>query len=57
MPRKMLTDAYWGKLLLLLRHTGRIYNKTEHRNTFEGILYRMRVDYPWRDIPVINEGA
>ncbi|WP_426358084.1 IS5 family transposase [Pseudocolwellia sp. HL-MZ19] len=51
MPRTMLTDDRWDKLLLLLRHTGRIYNKTEHRKTFEGILYRMRAGCPWRDVP------
>lgn len=51
MPRTMLTDDRWEKLLLLLRHTGRIYNKIEHRKTFEGILYRMRAGCPWRDVP------
>ena len=51
MPRTMLTDERWEKLLLLLRHTGRIYNKIEYRKTFEGILYRMRAGCPWRDVP------
>jgi transposase len=31
--------------------TGRIYKKCDHRKTFEGILYRMRIGCPWRDIP------
>ncbi len=47
----MLTDARWEKLLELMHRTGRIYNKEGHRNTFEGILYRMRVGCPWRDVP------
>ncbi|HGB3473279.1 TPA: IS5 family transposase [Salmonella enterica subsp. diarizonae serovar 61:l,v:z35] len=51
MPRKMLTDEYWSTLSRLLLNTGRVYNKPEHRMTLEGILYRMRVGCPWRDIP------
>lgn len=51
MPRTILTDAHWEKLLRLMLYSGRVYNKPEHRNTFEGILYRMRVGCPWRDIP------
>ncbi|KAA3490793.1 IS5 family transposase, partial [Vibrio mimicus] len=30
--------------------TGRVYNKPEHRMTFEGILFRMRTGVPWRDL-------
>ncbi|WP_037054941.1 IS5 family transposase, partial [Rheinheimera baltica] len=51
MPRTMLTDECWSKLIRLMLKTGRIYDKPEHRNTFEGILYRMRVGCPWRDVP------
>ena len=29
----------------------RVYDKPEHRNTMEGILYRMRTGCPWRDVP------
>jgi transposase len=47
----MLTDARWEKLLGIMKNTGRIYNKPEHRNTFEGILYRLRTGIPWRDLP------
>ena len=36
MPRTMLTDALWLKLLQLMQHSGRIYNKPEHRMTFRG---------------------
>ena len=34
-----------------MKSTGRICDKTEHRMTFEGILYRMRTGIPWRDLP------
>lgn len=47
----MLTNERWEKLLQIMRHTGRIYNKPEHRMTFEGILYRLRTGVPWRDLP------
>ncbi len=47
----MLTEKQWDKLSQLMRSTGRVYNKFEHRMTFEGILYRMRTGCPWRDIP------
>lgn len=47
----MLTDKRWQKLLQVMKSTGRIYNKSEHRMTFEGILYRMRTGVPWRDLP------
>ncbi|GLS91806.1 hypothetical protein GCM10007916_28760 [Psychromonas marina] len=30
----------------------RVYNKSEHRMTFEGILYRLRTGIPWRDLPI-----
>ncbi len=51
MPRTMLTDEYWEKLSRLMLYSGRIYNKAEHRSTLEGILYRMRVGCPWREVP------
>lgn len=47
----MLTDKRWQKLLQVMKNTGRIYNKSEHRMTFEGILYRIRTGVPWRDLP------
>ncbi len=34
-----------------MQHSGRVYNKSEHRMIFEGILYRMRIGCPWRDLP------
>jgi len=51
MPRLMLTDEQWSKLHSIMLESGRIYNKSDHRNTVEGILYRMRVGCPWRDLP------
>ena len=50
MPRLMLTDEMWSKLKAILLED-RVYNKPEHRKTFEGILYRLRVGCPWRDLP------
>ncbi len=34
-----------------MKNTGRIYNKSEHRMTVEGILYRLLTGIPWRDLP------
>lgn len=50
MPRLMLTDELWSKLKPILLED-RVYNKYEHRQTMEGILYRLRVGCPWRDLP------
>ena len=47
----MLTDSHWLKLKELMINSGRVYNKRDHRMTFEGILYRMRTGLPWRDLP------
>ncbi|OOH85067.1 IS5 family transposase [Pasteurellaceae bacterium 15-036681] len=49
--RTILTDITWNRLFNLLERTGRVYNKPEHRNTIEGILYRIRTGCPWRDLP------
>lgn len=50
MPRLMLTDEHWTKLRAILLED-RVYDKPEHRNTMEGILHRLRVGCPWRDLP------
>ncbi|EFA47743.1 conserved hypothetical protein [Yersinia pestis KIM D27] len=42
MPRIMLTDEQWYRLHSLMLKSGRVYNKSEHRMTLEGILDRMR---------------
>jgi transposase len=49
--RTMLTDEMWLTLSKLMHRSGRIYDKPEHRMTFEGIIYRMRTGCPWRDLP------
>ncbi|QEH49686.1 IS5 family transposase [Aggregatibacter actinomycetemcomitans] len=49
--RTILTNKLWERLAYLLDRTGRVYNKPEHRNTVEGILYRIRTGCPWRDLP------
>lgn len=50
MPRTMLTDEHWSKLSTIMLKD-RVYYKPQHRNTMEGILYRMRTGCPWRDVP------
>ena len=50
MPRLMLKNEHWPKLREILRHEA-IYNKRDLRMTVEGMLYRMRVGCPWRDLP------
>lgn len=50
MPRLMLNDELWSKLRTILLQVG-IYYKPNLRLTVEGMLYRMRVGCPWRDLP------
>lgn len=50
MPRTMLTDKLWLKLLPILADNN-IYDKPNLRLTVEGILYRLRTGSPWRDLP------
>ena len=50
MPRTMLTDKLWLKLNPILLDLN-IYDKPSLRNIVEGILYKMRIGIPWRDIP------
>lgn len=50
MPRLLLTDEYWSKLRPIMLEAG-IYDKADLRLTVEGILYRLRVGCPWRDLP------
>ena len=50
MPRLMLSDEFWSKLEKTLFQEA-IYNKRNLRMTVEGMLYRMRVGCPWRDLP------
>lgn len=50
MPRLMLSDELWSKLEKILLQQA-IYHKPNLRMTVEGMLYRMRVGCPWRDLP------
>lgn len=50
MARLMLTDELWSKLRTIMRQH-RIYDKPNLRKKVEGMLYRMRVGCPWRDLP------
>ena len=50
MPRLMLSDEHWSKLRLIMRQA-HIYDKPNLRLTVEGVLYRLRVGCPWRDLP------
>ena len=50
MARRMLTDELWSQLKGILRQH-RIYDKPFLREMVEGMLYRMRVGCPWRDLP------
>jgi len=52
MVRLMLTDELWSKLRIIMRQHG-VYDKSNLRMKVEGILYRMRVGCPWRDLPPI----
>lgn len=50
MPRLLLNNKYWSKLKTIMMKFG-IYDKPQLRQTIEGILYRLRVGNPWRDLP------
>jgi hypothetical protein len=49
MPRLMLSDESWAKLEKILLQEA-IYNKHNLRMTIEGMLYRIRVGCPCRDL-------
>jgi len=50
MPRLMLSDDLWSRLEKILLQEA-IYNKRNLRMTVERMLYRMRIECPWRDLP------
>ncbi|HGC5724997.1 TPA: IS5 family transposase [Legionella pneumophila] len=50
MARLMLNDELWSKLRAIMRQHG-IYDKPKLRRMVEGMLYRLRVGCPWRDLP------
>ncbi len=49
MARLMLSDEFWVKLRTIMLQHG-IYHKPYLRLAVEGILYRMRVGCPWREL-------
>ena len=49
MARLMLNDKYWSKLRNTMLQHG-IYNKSNLRKMVEGILYRMPIGCPWRNL-------
>ena len=51
MLRLLLSDELWSKLKEIMLQEG-IYDKPALRITVEGMLYRMRVGCPWRDLPI-----
>ncbi|AJY48934.1 Putative transposase IS4/IS5 family [Halomonas sp. KO116] len=50
MSRLMLNYEHWSKLKTTRLQHG-ISHKPDLPVTVEGILYRMRSGYPWRDLP------
>jgi transposase len=50
MVRVLLTDEFWSRLRNIFLHCG-AYDTENLRMTVEGILYKLRVGCPWRDVP------
>ena len=50
MARLMLNDEQWSTPRKTMRDHG-VYDKPNLRMMVEGMLYRMRVGCPWRDLP------
>ena len=50
MPRFMLSDERWSKQKKIMLQCN-IYDKPGLRMMVEGMLYRIRVGCPWRDLP------
>ena len=46
----LLKEQHWTRLRSILLELN-IYDTGNIRQTVEGVLYRMRVGYPWRDLP------
>ncbi len=52
MRRHELPDAQWARLQPLLPRNGRRGKQwRDHRQVIDGILWRLRVGAPWRDVP------
>jgi hypothetical protein len=50
MNRRVLTDEIWSQLLAVMESKG-CYDSKNSREIMEGILWKLRVGGPWRDIP------
>ena len=50
MPRLQLNDTLWSRLQAALICCG-VYDTQDLRTNVEGILYKLRVGCPWRDLP------
>ena len=50
MVRLQLTNDFWSRLRPILIQNN-VYDKKNLRLTIEGILYKLRVGCPWRDVP------
>jgi len=49
-PRTKITDEQWPKIRDMLIEVG-LYYKPNLRKTVEGLIYRIRIGCPWRDLP------
>ena len=50
MPRLMLSDEHWLKLQPIIKQV-RINDKPDLKLSVEGMLYHIRTEIPWRDLP------
>ena len=50
MTRRMLTDAIWEELKIVMKAKGCHHWKND-RQVMEAILWKLRTGAPWRDIP------
>ena len=50
MPRLQLADEHWSKLRSMMLESD-TYDKSNLCTTLEGVLYKLRVGCPWRDLP------
>jgi len=51
MPREILNDQLWNKLLVILTELG-VYTTANLRLNIEGILYYRKASIAWRDLPL-----
>ena len=50
MARRALTDSHWEEVKWTLKNKG-CYITSNTRDIIEGIIWKIRVGSPWRDIP------